>query len=63
MLAKSINRSAVLCWNPKFEENLTVACGSKISPNSRNSCLEIFELSSEKPVELVSIDIPSRYGF
>lgn len=65
MLVKSINRSAVLSWSPKFEENFIVACGSRELSNSQvnsNSKLELFELASDKPIELLSIDIPSRYS-
>lgn len=64
MLVKSINRPAVLSWSPKFEQNSIIACGSRKNSNSQvtsNSKLELFELSSDKPTELLSIDIPSRY--
>lgn len=65
MQVKSINRSAVLTWNPKFDILPTVASGtvSTVAKHSNNSKFELFDLSTKDPQELLSINVPSRYKF
>lgn len=60
MLVKTINRSALLSWSPKFDKNYIVACGTAHFSNESNAKLEFFDLSQEEPSELLSISVPSR---
>lgn len=60
MLTRAINSPSVLAWCPKFLETPIIACGTfSNSGVSKNSKLELIDLSSENPCELQSISAPS----
>ena len=66
MNSVSIDRTALIAWSPKYQETSVIACGTFAgdfdASFNTESRLELFDLSSKKPIQLASIDVPSRYG-